>query len=61
MCSPSLIFLRKPSLKKRLKSDKPIKGWRIEVEILFAAFEQKDYNGKPQQILKKDILLKAPR
>ena len=28
-------------------------SWRIEEEILFAAFEQKDWNVKPQQMLNK--------
>jgi len=36
-------------------------GWRIEVEILFAAFEQKDCNAKPQQMLKNVILFTAPK
>ena len=36
-------------------------GWRIEVEILFAAFEQKDCNAKPQQTLNKYPTHTAPK
>ena len=35
-------------------------GRRIEVEILFAAFEQKDCNVKPEQKLNKDLMPTAP-
>jgi len=44
-----------------LKKGSQPKGWRIEVEILFAAFEQKDCNAKPQQMLKNVILFTAPK
>ena len=44
-----------------MKKDILQKGWRIGVEILFAAFMQKDYNVKPQQLLKIDLKLTAPR
>ena len=43
-----------------MKKDILLKGWRIAVEILFAAFEQKDCNGEPQQMLIKVPLLTAP-
>ena len=43
-----------------MKKDILPKGWRIEVEILFAALEQKDCNGEPQQMLIKVPLLTAP-
>ena len=43
-----------------MKKDILLKGWRIEVEILFAALEQKDCNGEPQQMLIKVSLLTAP-
>ena len=43
-----------------MKKDYPPKGWRIAVEILFAAFEQKDCNGEPQQMLIKVPLVTAP-
>ena len=43
-----------------MKNDFLPKGWRIAVEILFAAFEQKDCNGEPQQMLIKVPLLTAP-
>ena len=43
-----------------MKNDFPPKGWRIAVEILFAAFEQKDCNGEPQQMFIKVPLLTAP-
>ena len=43
-----------------MKKDILPKGWRIAVEILFAALEQKDCNGEPQQMLIKVPLLTAP-
>ena len=36
-------------------------GWRIEEEILFAAFEQKDCNVEPQQMLNKVSLAHSPK
>ena len=45
---------KKSRLKKKSLIDiRPPKGWRIEVEILFAALDQKDCNVKPQQMLNK--------
>ncbi len=45
---------------QKMKEDKMPKGWRIAVEILFAAFEQKDCNAEPQQMLRHILQPKAP-